>query len=383
MVDDDLEQVHLIGAQSFNAPQEMMRRSGAPPPGEVWVACDGKEILASVRHIVASQFFGGRSVEMAAVCGVAVAPHARGRGLMQLVLGELWADLRRRRVPLSALFPTTLNAYRRAGYETAGVRARYSVPIQEAGPHAVGARPWSDADLPAVQACYRAFALTRNGQLNRNEFWWRRAMASDGQTDVYRYLVERQDSVVGYIVYTHEAIPGGLLPRFSLRCRDFVWEDAAAARSLLSIAAAHIHLGVDFSWIGGDRQTLSYLYDQPRVSADWSYLWMLGLVDPILALESRGYGDQVEAAIELEVSGQGLQDGNFLRLEVGGGSGHVTRIDRSAVSVDRGTLAAIYSGWLPAPEAARLGCLRGATKRDLDTLEYIFSGASPWMMDSF
>jgi hypothetical protein len=46
-------------------------------------------------------------------------------------------------------------------------------------------------------------------------------------------------------------------------------------------------------------------------------------------------------------------------------------------------LSAIYTGWLPAREAARAGRLLDASARDVAALESIFAGPKPWLADMF
>jgi predicted acetyltransferase len=70
-------------------------------------------------------------------------------------------------------------------------------------------------------------------------------------------------------------------------------------------------------------------------------------------------------------------------VELSGGTATVTPASAADCRLDAGTLAAIYTGWLSARDARRTGRLTGATDRDVEILQLIFSGPKPWLIDVF
>src|SRR5262249_1966943 len=72
-----------------------------------------------------------------------------------------------------------------------------------------------------------------------------------------------------------------------------------------------------------------------------------------------------------------------LRLAVDEGRGAVEASSRATARLDVSTLAALFTGWLPAREAVRLGRLTGATPTEVSRLELIFAGPRPWLMAPF
>jgi len=111
--------------------------------------------------------------------------------------------------------------------------------------------------------------------------------------------------------------------------------------------------------------------------------YALRLVDPLKALESRGYPAGACAGLSLRIVDPQLAEPLSLRLEVEGGRGRVEPVSTASLTVDVGTLAALYGGALDASDAARAGRLADASEADIQALNLIFSGQPAWIMDDF
>src|SRR5215472_8385485 len=126
---------------------------------------------------------------MAAVSSVAVAPEARGRGLVQHLLRETLAEQRAAGLALSVLYPSTVPAYRRAGYELAGLRLRFRAAARDApATPGINVEPWDDDLLAEVTDCYRRFAVTQNGLIDRPANWWTDRVVATHKNSVHRYM---------------------------------------------------------------------------------------------------------------------------------------------------------------------------------------------------
>lgn len=376
-------EIRALHAQAFNlAPAEAADRPFARPD-EFLVHRIGTRAVVTARAMRAGQWFGGRAVPSALVASVAVAVEARGRGLVHPMLIAMMRREREAGMALSALHPSTLPAYRRVGYELAGIRLRYSVPVDAVAASVGPLERFGDADLEAVRTAYSDFAATQHGLIDRPAWWWSERTLRG--TDVHAYLVRGKDRVTGYAVYTHEGAAGPAGPYyFHLRCRDLVWLDDQAAAAVLQLGAAHRQLGRDFSWIGPPADPLTLLMRDANVVPDWGFMWMLRILDPTAALERRGYPANASGSVSFELRDAMLaENAGGYRLEVSGGRGKVSRAASTGIELDCGTLAAMYSGWLRPRDAARLGRIRRASETDLATLDAAFAGPGPWMMDHF
>lgn len=386
MREEDREALVALHRQAFNYPPGPLERFRAAPVGEQLVVADERgRVLGGLHVEPVAQLFGGRAIPTAAVSAVKIAPEARGGGLGGVLLREMLRAQRAAGVPLSLLYPSAPSTYRRSGYELAGAHVRYSAPTTftvERG--ALPAERWDDTDLGEVQACYRRFADGHNGLLERTDAWWRARTLGEWDGPIYRYLVRAEGRVVGYVVYTLEQASGDLPYFHTLRCRDLVWETPAAAQALLAFAGAHRLLATHLRWTGPVADPLFLLVDGGEVRAEWSYVWMSRLVDVRGALEARGYAPWAEGAVELAVDDPTLpENGGAFRLEVAGGSATVAELGAARLRLSVSTLAGLFTGWLPARTAARAGLLPGATEAELDQLDRIFAGPTPWLLEMF
>ena len=387
MQEGEREQLAAITAQSFAIAADRLAMHTSTPIDECWVAVRGGRIEAALRAERVGQFLGGRVVSVAAISAVQTAADRRGTGVGKALLSGVQQALRSEGVSVSLLYPATIRPYRAVGYEFAGAYVRYRLPIHaipRVPPHQP-VEPWDGSALPEIQECYRQFAELSHGLLSRSPRWWeRRILAESPNRPQYRYLVRSNDRVTGYIIYTHRQAPGDLDYSYTLTCHDLVWLDYGSARALLALAASHGAVGVDLLWTGPVEEPLFGCIDSVEIRIAESSRWMAQLVDVKAALEARGYPRTVRASVTLRVlDRQSSWNEGTISLEIADGEGSVSRADGRAAEVDVGTLAALFTGWLPARDAVRCGGLRGADPVVVATLEAIFGGPKPWMQDRF
>src|SRR5437660_9631170 len=172
---DDVERVIALRTQAFNINEhgrDSMRKD--PRVEEVRVAEVDGSVAGTARAIPFAHFYGGRAVEAVGISGVAVAAEARGRGVGATMMREFLQELRPT-FPISTLYPATVPVYRHAGYGFGGVRTFWKSRL-DALPQAgsLDAEPFTDADIPAVNAAYERFAAETNGLVQRSDTWWQR-----------------------------------------------------------------------------------------------------------------------------------------------------------------------------------------------------------------
>lgn len=305
--------------------------------------------------------------------------------MVQELLRDSLRAAREAGYPLSVLYPSTLPTYRRAGYELAGARTRYRVPISALRGRSGGTvDSWADKELASVMECYQRYAPRWNGLIDRSETWWREyvtAAPHDGA--LYRYAVNRNGSVSGYLLYTEETEHHPVLPLQHLRLRELIWTDGESRESLLAFMGAHSVLGVDASWYGPTPEPLSAAVGVPLLP-DVTYYWMLRLLDVRAALEGRGYPPDVSGELKISVRDPIVEDNQRdFSLTVTRGAAEVRDVQGAHLRLDVGALGAIYSGWMSARSFAALGRLEGATESDLRTFDRLFRDGTPWLAEWF
>ncbi|MBM4107847.1 MAG: GNAT family N-acetyltransferase [Phycisphaerae bacterium] len=119
---------------------------------------DAGRPVASLVRVPMGQHFGGQSVPMLGIAGVAVPPELRGRSCAKRLMQGCIRDADDEGWPLSTLFASTHTLCRSVGYERAGHRFQCTVPAAQLPNHARGDRivpiddPSSDAICAATDA---------------------------------------------------------------------------------------------------------------------------------------------------------------------------------------------------------------------------------------
>ncbi|MGH2726874.1 MAG: GNAT family N-acetyltransferase, partial [Actinomycetota bacterium] len=223
MREEEREHVRALHQRSFNIPSALYEKLPKPPAESIRVAEEGGTITGALRYHEIAHFFGGRSVPAAGIGGVVVAPEARGRQVAERLVVTTLRELREKGSVISALYPATVPVYRRCGYEYGGMRVEFRTPLRLLsrgdGPEAV---PWTDDDFEEITACYRAWAIARNGVVDRPEKWWSRTLTNLEDAEVLRICVREAGVITGYMVYTQEKRKDSDWA-FDLDCRDLVW----------------------------------------------------------------------------------------------------------------------------------------------------------------
>ncbi|WP_148615650.1 GNAT family N-acetyltransferase [Nocardioides rubriscoriae] len=207
---DDHVASFRLGAEAFGSPPYPVEVPPAPtslPVGrEVWGAFDGDTLVARVAAHSYESWWHGARVPTCGIAGVAVAPEARGQGLLLPLFEATLGAAAERGEALSTLFPTANGIYRSLGYELVSSYDTVVVPTAElAGvrpPGGVRTRRATVADVPALKAVYDAWAAAQNGPLTRTgpRFATTDQELVDGVTAV-SLAVDEQNAVVGYAIW--------------------------------------------------------------------------------------------------------------------------------------------------------------------------------------
>jgi predicted acetyltransferase len=379
----DLLELGQTLSWSFGFPpadsEPWLRRAGLE---NVRVVRRGGRIAACLLLIPMGQYFGGRSVPMVGVAGVATPADMRGSGAAVAMMKRLVLELAEKKVPLSGLYPATRPLYRRAGWEVAGSRLELSVSVRSLGKpdRTLPVRAAGDADARGMEELYRSVAARMPGHLDRGPYVWFR-VRSPRDAAARAFVVGEGSNVDGYVVLFQRR--SGATLDYDVRVTDIAARTPAAYRRLLTVLADHGTIGESVVWNGGPGDPLLMLLPDRHYEARDLWHWMIRITDVEAALTARGYPPGLRAEAELDVTDE-LVAGNVGRyvLQVADGKGEVRRGGRGLVKVDVRGLAPLYSGHLSAHALHSLGMLEGP-EGELAKAEAIFAGGEPWMRDFF
>jgi len=348
-------------------------------------------LAASLIVIPMGQYFGGRSVEMEGIAGVAVPPEGRGKGAGLRLMRAQVRDAAAHGVPVSCLFASTQALYRQVGYEQAGVLFQTTLPLRTVGVRERGmvVRELTDADQPAIAACYARYAARYDGMLDRGEYVWARTRSNRGEVRRgFGFFGEGGggEALEAYLFFAqHRKASTG---RHDVAVSDMAFVTARGGRRLLGFLSDLATVGDDATFDGAAVHPLMGLMGQQYFSSRFVDVWMLRVNLVKEAMEARGYAPGVRAEFVVEVE-DGLIEGNSgaWRVRVGDGRAAVGCVSGGAggvpvVRCDVRGLAAVYAGYCSATSAAGLGWMEGEAGA-LAVVDGVFAGDGGWMVDRF
>jgi predicted acetyltransferase len=345
-------------------------------------AAEGGAIEATLLRIPMGQYFGGRSVPLVGIAGVGVAPEARGRGVAGRLMAEAVREIASEGVALSGLYPATQPLYRRVGYEQAGHRFEYRLPVRNigGGERGMRVRPVEATDKGAIRECYTEFASRFDGPLDRGEYLWGRVERMR-ETVYYGFAaVDEAGEIEGYIYLAQTRKPER--GRQDIAVSDIAFRTAAAGRRLLGFLADFSSMADDIVFFGGPLHPLCTLLAEQRYQLSIRDHWMIRITNLPEAITARGY--RCEAAeVHLDVRDELLpkNSGKWV-VRVRDGAGFAERGGSGAISLDVAALASMYSGLYTPEQLSVLGRCTGEVSR-IRAAAGLFAGTTPWMSDMY
>ena len=348
---------------------------------EIRVAREGGEIVGGLIRIPMGQAFGGRFVPMCGVAGVAIRADRRREGIatemMRQVLLELWES----GAALTTLYASNQPLYRSVGYEQAGahfhgtLRGRDIDIAPEGGKTVMG----TSADRPEIEKLYRECAIHRPGHLDRGPYVWARLWHPFDGSQVHMALLrDDKDRLEAYVQYAqHRRDDDGYL----MKVTD------AASRTSRGWRRIWTHLRDVSTMVSEIRISTSptdplfVLQPHPTMKVTLHEPWMLRVIDPIAALQARGYAKGQPERLVIKVIDPMMGD-QSLTMDVEGGRASVKKGGDPTAKIHIRGLSAMYTGYLSPFECAALGLVE-AGQRSLAAMQALFAGPSPWMRDFF
>ena len=336
---------------------------------------DGARVVAVARINDLTQWWAGRSVPMAGVGGVVVAPEHRGRGVGTQLMAALVDRGRQLGYPLSALYPATTPIYRAMGYEFAG--AEHKITVRPNAVREIGRR--TTVEISRASAADAADVLRiMNGlhQVHRDcgpiswplEEW----VDELDDKDNYSYLAED-----GFLMYGWDGSGG-------LQVDTIVGGSADTLRALWSILGSGSSVAKSISAVVSPHDPIRWLLRDKGLTFDDPVWWMLRLLDVPAAIAGRGFPAGITIDVPLEINdAQMSANTGRVRLTVADGVGEVEpdRTTRPAVELGPNGLAALYAG-TPLSTLRRSGFAASGRHDDDAALDAAFA-ARPFMLDYF
>lgn len=373
-------------ANAFGGPikdcEEWVRNQGLSDLRCIDRSSDGRTD-ACLRRIEMGQFFGGRSVPMIGIAGVAVAPEARGQGLARWMMQRALEEMYERNEPLSALYASTQPLYRQVGYEQAGYRMSFSQPIAEIDTRDRGGA-WETISFEQSERLhqpYRAFASRFDGPLDRGPYIWKRIFDWRDRKATGYATVDATGSIDAYAVVSQKRKDNG---RMTVELTDMAFLNAAGGRRLLGMLHDYASMADEVTFFGAPHHPVFSLLGQYRATATFKEYWMLRIVRAADALRLRGYNPAIKAEVHFHLTDSTLPgNSGAMVLRVEGGNAEVSPGGRGELRLSERALASLYTGFASPASLSLAGMIDGPDAALAAAGAAFCCNGTPWMADFF
>jgi GNAT superfamily N-acetyltransferase len=393
-LDDDLQAEVELRRQAFGPSNDADRDRALAMAADSVLAgrhlgvFDRQRMIGAARYLDMRQWWHGRSVPMAGVSGVKVAPEDRGRGVGKALMTELLGLIAGRGYPVSVLYPATTPIYRSLGWELAGGQYEAVLPSRSLGsllPPDVGPPP-PPASLRRAGPDDAAEVVEVVGAVH--EAARHCGAATRSAADLRRWLSDPHLSGYlagdGFLAYRWHGDNEILVERAvaaSAQTTRAIWAVVGSHASIAKRVRAQLSPDDPVGWL--TREADLGLVDRRH--------WMLRVLDARAAIAARGFpaAAGVAAAIRLDDASIPANSGRWL-LEVGGGQGTLNpcRTDNPGpvpavppVSLGARGFAALFAG-TPLQTLRAAGLAVGGDPATDDALDCAFAG-TPFLLDYF
>lgn len=360
---DDWPEMHRSDGRMFGAEYseaEQTGLAGYADPTRFRLAVDGGSIVGIAGSFALDMTVpGGASVPTAGVTWVSVAVTHRRRGLLRRLMDEIHADADERDEPLAALTASEGGIYERFGYGIA-TRLRWTTidrrratfrPDVEIDPSAVRLVDQPMEAIPELMGIWDRYRLTRAGEIDRTEAWWRWAI---GTNDPKTVLLMHPD---GFVSWSLDARWGHGHPAHTLQMGTLAAVTPEAHATLWhAVLSADLVGEVETGKVAVD-DPLPYLLEDPRA------VRTTGLIDGVWCHPrdvARCFGARTAWGTDDDV----VVEAEGTRWRIGGGGTKKVR-SRPDLATDRAGLGALLMGGV-APTTLARG--RRLTARSADAL---------------
>ncbi|WP_330630893.1 GNAT family N-acetyltransferase [Halocatena halophila] len=388
VADSELHAYRALTAYAFR-PHEVTPRSGeqteeTPPWAQLSAdrgLFDDGELVSTIAHYWHTLRVRGEWHTVGGVANVSTPPKHRRNGYVRTMLAESLAEYREKEIAFSALWPFDTEFYRRLGYERCADQYRITcspdalafIGDESAGGTFVELTP---EDIPALDAVYTT-CHDHDLAMDRTEAWWQKRVF-DYRTQPFVAGVERDGTLVGYLVYTIEDTDDGR----QLTVHERSYRDVRAYRELLRYCRYHDSQVTSLQFDVEQPLLWELTPDPSSVRVERRSGAMFRVVDVERGLSAIDYADTGSVVLEIADSDAPWNDGRFELTVTDNSATCVPSTDPSAIELDISALGAIVSGYRSPATLAEYETIEG-TDAAIETLDRLLPATEPSLVEFF
>ncbi|CAM5406731.1 spore coat protein [Streptomyces spiroverticillatus] len=356
------------------------------PHADLQVAVRDGNVVAGGLGLLIDHYFGGAPVPSAALGAGCVAPEERGEHLAARMVEARLKPLREQGAVISTLSTSSNHHARLLGWQAPVTVLAWTVTTEDLH-RAFDERKHTAYDItcgltPEARQLQQHLARQWNGPVHRPA-WWDKWKTDKSDLTTYRFALPDQP-ITGYLSLATKRRPHHGM---TLTVHDFWAADAPTTAAMYAFLGRHHTRAPDITFRRGalppDTTLLHHLHRFRPTAQAW-HPWMLRLLDLPGAIQRRGWPEDLDATVPIEIESEDrLSHGRYL-LRLTAGSAELTTTHRAGdVALTRGQLAVWYAGGYRTTTAARAAGVRATSPRALTTLIRATTGQEPWLPDHF
>ncbi len=344
----------------------------------------GSRLVGGLCFYRMGQWFGGHQLDCAGYSGVAINSADRGRGACGQLLRQTLRENFEEGFPLAALYASTQQLYRSVGFEQAGVRTQYELPMSSIGPGCrdLDIHRFAEPPIDLLDRVASERARNSNGNPARTHGMWQRLIHPFDCHGTVTYLLGNLQSPEGYLIIRSATRAGGV-PQ-ALVSSDLAANTPAALERLMALIYDHRSMCDGFVWNGPPNDSFLLSADEQFAKVRDTMRWMLRILNVREALSQRGYPPDLRETLHLHIDDPLIEENRGAwTLSVDGGEGRVQRGGDGTIRIEVRALAPLFSGMYSASELALLGRLQSTSSTSIQAADRVFAGSPPWMVEIF
>ncbi|MGG1571512.1 GNAT family N-acetyltransferase [Fictibacillus sp. NRS-1165] len=266
--------------------EEIEKRLNNLDPATVYGTFDENgKLLAKLHLLPFEAYFGGKSVKMGGLAGVATWPENRRKGLVRELLRHSLEAMNSSGTYLSMLHPFSVKFYRSFGWELTCDYKKYKIHKTQFPPfHEVSGsvERLTSNDGHILYPIYERFSERYNGSLKRNEAWWNNNVLRDLKIALYR---GKNNEGKGYILYS--------IKDKVMVIDEFVALDRESWEGLWNFIRNHDSMIEEATIIAPPDDELGYYLEDPKIHQEQHSYFMGRIVNVLEALKDYPF-NQIE-----------------------------------------------------------------------------------------
>lgn len=371
-----------VARRAYGHPVPDILRLGGHADRRVAVR-DGR-VVAGGLGLLVPQFFGGRPVPAASLACGCVVPEERGHRLAAAMTAQRLRPLREQGAVLASLWTGSTGYVRHLGWEAPTQVYSWTVPAPELA-RCFGENGFeiTHGTTSGVRLLEEELAARWNGTWRRPDWWEDWQHRRHPEVSTYRFARPGGEPT-GVLSVAAERHP---TEGQQLVVYDFWAADHAVAAAMFAFLGRHQSRipTIAFQRTGlPPGPLLSHrLHRAGSLTARSWHPWMLRVLDPRRAVQMRGWPEDVDLTVPIEIVTEDSATTEQFLLHVAGGEGELTPTTRAGhITLTRGQFAVWYAGGYRTATAAALA---GVTAHPTALTRLLATTAErePWLADHF